>query len=52
MPFIAAGDSVIMAEAQYNFSSPIGYYLPGVTTMSDTEYLKPRTTTQVACAAC
>jgi Flp pilus assembly protein TadG len=51
-PFIPAGGSVIMAETQYNFTSPIGYYLPGVTAMTDTEYLSPRGGAEVACTAC
>jgi hypothetical protein len=42
-----AGDSVILAEAKYKYTSPIGYVLPNGLNFSETFYLKPRKTQQV-----
>src|SRR6202789_3289994 len=39
---IAAGQSVIMAETQYTYSSPMSYLLPSVFTYSNVFYLRPR----------
>ena len=49
MPFIGVGQSVIMAEAHYAFTSPISYYLPGTSDLHDTLYLSPRSGAKVAC---
>lgn len=51
-PFIAAGQSIIMAEAKYQFSSPVAQYLPQTSTLGDTLYMAPRQGTQVACTGC
>ena len=51
-PFIAAGQSVIMAEAHYQFTSPAAQYLPGTSDLHDTLYMSPRQGTTVACSAC
>ena len=52
LPFIASGQSVIMAEAHYRFTSPVAQYLPQTSDLSDTLYLSPRQGTQVACTTC
>jgi Flp pilus assembly protein TadG len=44
---LAAGDSVIMADVQYGFSSPLKMTLPNVLTFKDTFYLKPRRSVSV-----
>jgi Flp pilus assembly protein TadG len=51
-PFIASGQSVIMAEAHYQFSSPVAQYLPQTSNLTDTLYLSPRQGTTVACTSC
>ena len=42
------GDSVIMVESSYHYTSPIGYVLPGGLNFGETFYLKPRKTPYVA----
>lgn len=42
------GDSVIMAESSYHYTSPVGYVLPGGLNFGETFYLKPRKTPNVA----
>jgi len=42
------GSSVIVAEAQYTYTSPIGQFLTGGMTFSSTYYLRPRRTSAVA----
>lgn len=42
-----AGDSVIMADMQYSFTSPLRITLPNALSFSDTFYLKPRASTSV-----
>jgi len=39
---IAAGQSVVMAEAQYTYSSPVSYLLPSAFTYYNVFYLRPR----------
>ncbi len=51
-PFIASGQSVIMAEAHYQFVSPVGRYLPQTSDLNDTLYLSPRQGTSVTCSSC
>jgi hypothetical protein len=45
---MAAGDSVIMADVKYAYSSPLKMTLPSALNFSDTFYLKPRRSTSVA----
>jgi len=49
---IADGDSVIVAEATYDYDSAADYLMPGLTRFSHTYYLRPRTSDQTLCAAC
>lgn len=45
---LAAGDSVIMADVQYAYTSPLRMTLPNALTYKDTFYLKPRRSASVA----
>lgn len=49
---LAAGDSVIQADVQYAYTSPLQMTLPQALTFNDTFYLKPRRSPSVACADC
>lgn len=40
---IGNGESLVMAEAAYDYRSPANYLLPGVTKFEQTYYLRPRT---------
>jgi Flp pilus assembly protein TadG len=51
-PFIGSGQSVIMAEAHYQYASPVSNYLPATSDLHDVLYMAPRQGTQVACGAC
>jgi len=44
---IANGDSVIMAEVEYPYSSPFNYVMPSSITFTKTYYLRPRQSTAV-----
>jgi Flp pilus assembly protein TadG len=44
---LAAGDSVIKADVQYAFTSPLRMTLPSALTFTDTFYLKPRRSASV-----
>ncbi|MEI9891610.1 MAG: hypothetical protein WDN45_14990 [Caulobacteraceae bacterium] len=52
LPFIAPGQSVIMAEAHYKFASPVARYLPQTANLGDTLFLSPRQGASVACTGC
>lgn len=45
---LAAGDSVIMANVQYAFTSPLQLVLPNAITFSSTFYLRPRSGSSVS----
>ena len=49
---MVAGDSVIQADVQYTFSSPLKYVLPNDINFNDTYYLKPRQGGAVSCTTC
>ena len=44
---LAAGDSVIQAEVQYSYTSPLRMVLPNALSFNDTFYLKPRRSNSV-----
>ncbi|HEX2816277.1 MAG TPA: TadE/TadG family type IV pilus assembly protein [Phenylobacterium sp.] len=44
---LVAGDSVIQADVQYAYTSPLQMTLPNALTFNDTFYLKPRRSTTV-----
>lgn len=49
---VASGDSVIMSEATYSFSSPLKYVLPNALTFNEVYYLRPRQVEQISCTGC
>lgn len=49
---LEAGDSVVMAETEYAYSSPIGYILPSALNFQEKFYLRPRRVDKVACSGC
>lgn len=49
---IANGESVVMAETTYAYSSPIGYLLPDVTSFHSKFYSRPRKVDKVGCSDC
>ncbi len=46
------GQSIIMAEATYDYESPADYLMPGLTRFSHTYYLRPRTSDKTVCTGC
>ena len=49
---LAAGESVIIAEANYDYSSPFDLVAPYVTRFERMAYLRPRTVDVIACTGC
>jgi Flp pilus assembly protein TadG len=49
---IAANESLVMTEITYDYESPFGELLPGLTRFSHIYYLRPRKVEQVACTDC
>ncbi len=49
---IANGQSVVMSETTYAYSSPVGYLMPGVTTFHSKFYSRPRKVDKVGCSNC
>jgi Flp pilus assembly protein TadG len=49
---ISNGESIIVAEASYDYDSPVDYMLPEVTNFSHIYYLRPRTVDTVTCTNC
>jgi len=46
------GQSLVMAEAIYDYRSPVGKLLPGVTQFTSVYYLRPRTVNKTLCPNC
>jgi Flp pilus assembly protein TadG len=49
---IASGQSLIMTEVDYRYTSPLGNFLPGQSAFKDTFYHHPRNGAAVACSTC
>lgn len=49
---LAAGESVIIAEANYDYSSPFDLVAPYATRFERMAYLRPRTVDVIACTGC
>jgi Flp pilus assembly protein TadG len=47
-----AGESVIVAEVSYSYTSSIGYFIQGARALSHKAELRPRKQDQIACATC
>jgi Flp pilus assembly protein TadG len=45
---IAANESLIMAEVNYSYTSPVGYFIPTPKAFSKTFYLRPRLSTTIS----
>lgn len=46
------GESLILSEAIYDYQSPVDRYLPGITKLKRTYYLRPRVVDKVLCSNC
>lgn len=46
------GESLIISDAIYDYESPLDRYLPGVTKLKRTYYLRPRVVDKVQCGNC
>ena len=46
------GESVIVAEVTYDYTSSIGYFIPGVKQLKHTAELRPRKADQILCTDC
>ena len=49
---ITAGQSLVMTEVQYDYTSPIGKFLPGQSSFKYTFYHHPRNGAMVTCPTC
>jgi Flp pilus assembly protein TadG len=49
---LAAGDSMVMAESKYQYSSVLHYVLPNVLNYNESYYLRPRRSDSVTCTGC
>lgn len=49
---LANGESVVMSETTYGYSSPVKYMLPGVTNFDSKFYSRPRKVDKVGCSDC
>lgn len=49
---IGNGESLIVAEAIYDYQSPVDQFLPGITELGRVFYLRPRVVDKVACSNC
>lgn len=49
---IGNGESAVMAESTYSYSSPVKYILPAATKFNGTFYLRPRRVETVGCSNC
>lgn len=49
---IANGESVVLSESEYDYSSPLGYVLPDLVRFRRTLFLRPRLEDKVICSNC
>ena len=49
---LSDGQSLIVAEATYDYDSPADYLMPGLTRFQHTYYLRPRISDKVLCSNC
>ena len=49
---MAAGDSMVMAESKYQYTSVLQYVLPSALNYSESYYLRPRRSDKVTCTDC
>ena len=49
---LASGDSMVMAESKYTYTSVLHYVLPSALNYSEVYYLRPRRSDKVTCTDC
>ncbi len=49
---LTAGDSVVMSESKYQFTSPVQIVVKNALNYSEVYYLRPRRSDQVTCTTC
>lgn len=49
---IINGESLIVSESIYDYASPVGKFLPGLTKLTRVYYLRPRVVDEVVCSDC
>lgn len=49
---IQNGESLIMAEARYDYDSPVNFMMPQITSFKQAYYLRPRTVSKITCGDC
>lgn len=49
---IQNGETIIMSEGAYNFTSPLGQVLPGMRRFTHTYWLRPRLVNAIDCTSC
>ena len=49
---LASGDSMVMAESKYQYTSVLRYVLPNALNYSESYYLRPRRSDKVTCTGC
>ncbi len=49
---LAAGDSIVMTEARYSYTSVVQMVLPNALNYSEIYYLRPRRSDKVTCTGC
>ena len=49
---LSAGDSIVMSESKYQFTSPVQYVVRNALNYNEVYYLRPRRSDQVTCATC
>jgi hypothetical protein len=47
-----AGDSVVLSESSYQYTSVLHYVLPNTLTYNEHYYLRPRRSDKVTCTGC
>ncbi|MGZ6014695.1 MAG: TadE/TadG family type IV pilus assembly protein [Phenylobacterium sp.] len=49
---LAAGDSIVIAESRYQYTSVMRYFIPAGLNYSEVYYLRPRRSDKVTCTGC
>ena len=49
---LASGDSMVMSESKYTYTSVLHYVLPSALSYSEVYYLRPRRSDKVTCSDC
>jgi Flp pilus assembly protein TadG len=49
---LAAGDSIVISESRYQYTSVVRYFIPNGLNYSEVYYLRPRRSDKVTCTGC